>query len=154
MAVPHLQFGALRVESHQVQRIAMAHAGVIQSTAIVIYRHRAVGNLVATVAIHISHTQVVVTLSGIAVQGLAILANTLVIGVEHPVLLQFVAVPIPGSQHRTGVITATEDGRGMLAIQIAHSSQHTIRTVGIVIAPVAQVTTCRHVGFGSQSLTR
>ena len=146
VAIPHLQFGRRGVESHQMECIAVAHTCVIKSAAIMVYCHGAIGYLVAAIAIYISHTQVVVTLSGIA-------CPLGVIGIEHPVLLQFTSIPIPSSQNGAGVIAATEDGRSMDAIEIAYTGQHAVGTVSIVVAPVAQVAALGDIGLRIHSLT-
>ena len=119
----------------------MAEAGVIQSRSVVVDSHGAVCNLVASVTIDISYTQVVVALPGITVP-------LRLVGVEHPVLFEFLTVPVPGSDDATGIVAAAEDGRCMLAVQIAHGSQHTVRAVGIVVAPVLGSATLWHVRFG------
>ena len=146
MAVPHLQLGRRRVEAHQMDGIAMAHAGVVEAATVVIHSHRAVGYLIAAIAIHIGHTQVVIALCGIA-------GPLGLVGVEGPALAQFASVPIPGCQHGAGVVAATEDGRRLASVEIAHSRQHAVGAVGIVVAPVGQVATLGHVGFGVHGAT-
>ena len=119
MTIPHLQLRALRVEGHQVDGIAMSHAGVIQSTSVIVHRHRSIGDLILAVAIHIGHAQVMVTLSCIACP----LGG---VRIESPAVLQFLAIPVPGGNHGPCVVAPAEDGRGTLPVEVAHARQHTV----------------------------
>ena len=97
----------------------MPHACVVETATIVIYSHRAVGNLIAAIAIYIGHTQIVIALTGIA----GPLGG---VGIENPMLTELAAVPIPRSNNGAGVIASAEEGRCMLAIEIANTCQHAV----------------------------
>ena len=116
MAVPHLQHLALRVEGCQVDSVAMAHARVVKAFPVVVDGHRAVGDFVASVAINVGHAQVMVALPGIG-------GPFRLPGVERPAVFQFFTVPVPGGNHRAGVVAATEDAAGVDAVEIAHGGQ-------------------------------
>ena len=94
--------------------IAMPHAGVIKAAAVVVDSHGAIGDLVATVAIDISHAQVVVALSGIAVPFGRV-------GVENPADRECAAVEIVGGDTRTGVVATTENGAKVLAVEVVQT---------------------------------
>ena len=130
----------------------MTHTCVIKALSVVVNSHRTIGDLVTTITVDISNSEVVISLSSIGAMGLAVFTSARGIGVEYPMLFQFTTVPIPCGKDCTCVITSTENGRGVLAIEITHSSEHAIRTVGVIVAPVLQVPTLRNIGFGIHSL--
>ena len=119
----------------------MAHASVVESPSVVVDSHRAVGDLVAAVAVDIGHAQVVITLSGIV-------GPLGVVCVEHPVGLQLMSVPVPGCDDAAGVIAATKDAAGVDAVEIGHTRQETVGAVGILVAPVVEVAAFGDIGFG------
>ena len=129
VAVPHLEPGCLRVKGRQMHGITMTEARIVESASVIVNSHGAIGNLVASVTIHIGHAQVMVTLSGIT-------GPLRVFGIEGPAVPQLLAIPVPGSNDATGIITAAEDTAGMYPVQIAYGSQITLRSVGVVVTPV------------------
>ena len=90
VTIPNKEIGGHWVESHEVDGIAMAHSRVVETTSVVIDSHRTVGDLVATIAIDIGNSQVVIALAGI-------FCPFGVVGIEGPTILEFLAIPIPGS---------------------------------------------------------
>ena len=102
MTVPYLQLLGIRVEGCQMDSIAVSHASIVQSASVVVNSHRAIGNLVAAIAIDISHAQVVVPLSCIG-------GPFWGIGVKRPMILQLFAVPIPCGDDGTGVVAPAKD---------------------------------------------
>ena len=134
--------------------ITVAHTGGIEALTVVVDSHRTVDDLVAAVTIDISHAKVVVALAGIVGQGLPVFTEALGIGVEDPVWLQFLAVPVPGSQYGTGVVAPAEEGRGSPAVEVSDASQKTVGAVGIVVAPVAEIATLGDIGLGVHSGAR
>ena len=128
----------------------MSHTRVVKSCAVVIYSHGAIGNLIASVAVHIGNAQVVVALSGIT-------GPLRCVGVEGPAVRQLFSVPVPCGNHRACVVSSAEDAAGMNAVEIGHACQIAFRTVGMVVAPVGSLSSFRHIvgcghGCASQSV--
>ena len=119
----------------------MAEARVVESAPVVVDRHRAVSNLVETVAVDIGHAQVVVALSGIAVP-------LRLIGVEGPAVLQFSSVPVPGGNDAAGIVATAEDGRREPPTEIGDGGEVAFGAVAIVIAPATQVAPLGNVWLG------
>ena len=114
VTVPHLQLIAIRIESHQVQGIAMTEACVVESTTIVVNSHRTVCYFVAAIAINISHSEVVVALTSIA-------CPLRIVCVEDPTAGEILSVPIPGSNNCASVISTAEESRSLFAIEISYA---------------------------------
>ena len=125
----------------------MPHARVIESCAIVVHSHRAIRNLVPSVAIHIRHAQVVVALSCIA-------GPLRVIGVKHPALFQFTSVPVPCRQYRACVVATTEHRTRRASAKIAHRCQIALRPVATVVAPAVHIASLRHIRLRVHHLAR
>ena len=143
------QIEVLREGQHgtQMHGVAVTQAGVVVACAVVVHAHRAVGNLVASVAIDVGHAQVVVALSGVfGPPGLC--------GVKHPALLQLLAVPVPCGQHAARVVSATHHHRGVNAVEIGHAGQIALRAVGIVVAPGSELALSGHVVHGGEGFAR
>ena len=80
----------------------MTHPCVIEPAPIMIDGHRTVGDLIAAVTVDIGHTEIVVALSGVT-------GPLGIVGIECPTGFELTTVPVPGDEHRTGIVTATED---------------------------------------------
>ena len=130
VAVPHLQAVVEREEAGHMHGIAVTEARGVESLAVVVHSHRTVGNLVAAIAVHISHAQVVIALSGISPAHL--------IRVEDPSLLQFAAIEVPCRQHCASVVAAAHHHRRTDTVQIGHAGQVAFAAIGIVVAPILQ----------------
>ena len=141
VTIPNKEIGSHGVESHEVDGIAMAHSRVVETTSVVIDSHRTIGDLVATISIDVGHSQVVIALSGI-------FCPLGVVGIEGPTILEFLAIPIPGSEDCTRVIATTEDSARLMTIEVAHSSQHAVAAIGIIVSPIGKVTAFGDVGLG------
>ena len=102
MTIPHLQLATPWIEGHQVDGVTVTHPRVIETAPIVVDGHRTVGDLVAAVAVDIGHTEIVVALSGVA-------GPLGIVGIECPTGFELMTVPVPGDEHRTGIVAATED---------------------------------------------
>ena len=139
MTVPDVEAVVLGV-GHEVNGVAVPHTRVVQSRAVVVDGHRAIGNLVHPVAVDIGDAQVMVALSGIArpLRG---------VGVEDPAVCQFSSVPVPGCQHTAGVVAAAEDRAWAFPVQVSYCRQETVGAVGAVVAPAADIAALRDVGL-------
>jgi len=56
----HLEPGAVGVEVAHMQSVTMSQSGGIEQPPVMVYRGRAVDNLIGPVAIHVGHAQVVI----------------------------------------------------------------------------------------------
>ena len=83
-AVEHLQALTARQELTHMVSIAVPKPCIPKPDAVMVYCHRAIHHLVQSVAVKIGHVQRVVALSGVCAVLLAILARTLIVGVETP----------------------------------------------------------------------
>ena len=146
MAVPHLQAGALRVESHEVDGVAVPHAGVVEPAAIVIDGHGAVCDFVASVAVHVGHAEVVVALPGIV-------GPLWLVGVEGPAVCQFLAVPVPCGDDGARVVSPAEDAAEASPVEVSGGGEHAVGAVGVAVAPVHGVAALRDVGLAVHGLT-
>ena len=75
------------------------------------------------------------------------------VGIESPSILEFLAIPIPGSENGPRIIAATEDSTCLMPVEVTHSSQHTVAAVCIIVAPVGKVAALGDVGFGIHGST-
>ena len=119
----------------------MVHAGAVQTFAVMVHRHLTVDYLVAPIAIHIGHTQVMVALSGIGFVAWSV-------GVEHPLRLQFLTVPVKCGQYASGIISTAHHHAGMSAVQIGDAGQETVAAIGVSITPVLQIAALRDIVYG------
>ena len=74
---------------------------------------RTINNLIASVTVYVSYAEIVVALFEIIFVSGSIC-------VEYPVFFQFLSIPVEGSQHDTGVVTATHHYARTDAIQIGY----------------------------------
>jgi len=106
---------------------------------------RAIHNFITTISIHIAHAQIVVSLTRVVTPfGL--------IAVEHPSLLKLFTIPVECSQHRSGVVSSAHYNTGMNTIQVSHTSQITIASVGMIITPTHQIASFRNIVCGIKRL--
>ena len=82
-----------------------------------------------------------------------IFAPLRIVCIEGPTILEFLAIPIPGGKDGSSIVTTAKNGTGTMSVEIPHSSQHTVATVGIVVAPILKVAALGDVGFGVHGCT-
>ena len=140
VAVPDIEAVVLGV-GNEVDGVAVAHAGVVESCAVVVNGHGTVCNLVVAVAIDIGNAQVVVALSGIR-------APLRIIRVKHPSSLQRLTIPVPCHDDGAGVVATTEKSAWELSSQVSHACEVALRTVAALVAPGFQFATFGDVGLG------
>ena len=134
-------------EGGQVYGVSVAEAGIVEGRSIVVHSHGAIGDLVASVAIDICHSQVMVPLSGIA-------SLVGVVGVEDPAEAELLAVEIVGGEHGACVVASAEDGTQVLTVEVATGGQEAVAAVGVVITPGANLASLRNVIHGGQGTSR
>ena len=142
VAVPDAE-GLSQAKHCQMHGIAMTEAGVVETAAVVVKGHGAIGDLVAAIAIDIADAQVVVALTGIA-------APFGRVGVEGPTHGEVLAVEVVGRDACTGVVTATEDGAEVLAVEVGAGGQEAVAAVGVVVAPATQFATFGDIVNGAE----
>ena len=137
--------------------IAMTEANGIEQLSVVIDGGRTITHLIAAVAIHVGHRDIMVAiapcsiaiggLAGIRAIGLGGLREIRVVMIHlrlryrsmKPLRLQFRSVPVDRPNVSLGVIAATHHGTRILVgtVQIGHTSQETVSTVAVVVIPEA-----------------
>ncbi len=110
--------------------VAVARLRGPQPVAVVVDRHRPVDDLVLAVTVHVTDGQ---TVRALAVVALAAVGRR--VGVEGPAAGEGAAPPVPGRDHRAGVVAAGHDERRAGAVQVRRPREEAVHPVAVRVAP-------------------
>jgi len=113
----------------EMHGVSMSQPGGVESLAVVVNGTGTVHNLVTTIPIHITHTQVVVSLSAVSSQ------LRIVVGIEQPAQGELSVFKVKSSQSSPGIVAPAHHHTGILAVQVGHTGQIALGTVAVSVAP-------------------
>ena len=116
----------------------MSEAGRVEPFAIMVDGARTVDDFITPVTVYVSYTEIMVSLFGI----LFISGD---VCIEYPMLIQFLSIPVEGSQYDTRVVTAAHHYAGTNTVQISDAGEKTVAAVGTRITPVFGISTGRDI---------
>src|SRR6185295_8949512 len=75
----------------------------------------------------------------IALSAIRLISGCPIVTVESPNARQLAASPIPGRQHRSCVVTATENDAGPFAVEVSDARQEAVHAIAVIVSPIGRL---------------